>query len=253
MAPPPFSQSSLAHVPLVFLDLTPAEVTPPTPPSFSQSPPVHKPPIKPEPTEHAHPTMDLISGVSFVGSTSMGGRRKRGCTRAVKLSTINKMLGKKMEINISIKEGQSINVVQSTKLSNELGKIDRNILPVKPRCTKLIEEVMQIAFDKLEMLKQSISGSHPMTADKIYDKVPRTRPDYIYGLGVGPHPEGKSSSFISKKRLQKELEQLQKHNQEMKNKIVDIKVQMKLQKAQMELQNAHVECQQKILKVLCAS
>ena len=73
------------------------------------------------------------------------------------------------------------------------------------------------------MLEQSISDGHPMITDQICDKVLGTRLDYVYDLRVGPCLERKSSSFISKKRLQKELEQSQKHNQEMKNEIVDIK------------------------------
>ena len=84
------------------------------------------------------------------------------------------------------------------------------------------------------MLEQSISDGHPMTVDQICDKVLGIIPDYVYGLGVGPHPEEKSSSFMSKKKLQKELEQSQKHNQEMKNEIIDIKMQMKHQQKILE-------------------
>ncbi|KAG1342274.1 hypothetical protein COCNU_05G005030 [Cocos nucifera] len=69
--------------------------------------------------EHIHSTMDSTPTVSSAGSTSMGGQRKRGCTRGVGLSKINKTLGKKMKINISAKEGRPRNVVQSTKLPNE--------------------------------------------------------------------------------------------------------------------------------------
>ncbi|XP_073106500.1 uncharacterized protein [Elaeis guineensis] len=85
------------------------------------------------------------------GSTSMSGRKKRGCTRGIGLSKINKALDKKMKINISTKEGRSTNAIQSAKLSNELGMIARNILPIKPRWIKLTEVEMQIAFDKLEI------------------------------------------------------------------------------------------------------
>ena len=134
MAPPPSSHSPPAHIPSASLDPIPAEVTPPAPLPFSQSSPIHTPPTELEPIEHAHSTMDLISSVSstgmnryvsiyiqyhlnifklifllllayLVGSTSMDGRRKRGCTRGVGLSKINKVLGKKMKINISTKEG----------------------------------------------------------------------------------------------------------------------------------------------------
>ena len=91
----------------------------------------------------------------------------------------------------------------------------------------------------MQVLEQSISDGHPIIADQICDKILRTRPDYVYGLGVGPHLEGKSFFFMFKKRLRKELEQSQKHNEEMKNEIVDIKAQ--------------IERQQKILEALCAS
>nr|XP_010906431.1 uncharacterized protein LOC105033363 [Elaeis guineensis] len=88
---------------------------------------------------------------------SMGGRKKRGCTRGVGLNKINNVLDKKMEINISTKEGRPTNAVQSVKLSNELGMIVRNILPVKPRWTKLTEVEMQITFDKLKQ-KLDVKG-----------------------------------------------------------------------------------------------
>ena len=100
--------------------------------------------------------------------------------------------------------------------------------------------------EMMQVLEQSISDGYPMTVDQICDKVLRTRSDYIYGLEVGPRLEEKSSSFMSKKRLQKKLEQSQQQNQEMKNEFVDIKVQM-------ELQKAHMEHQQRILEALCAS
>ena len=42
----------------------------------------------------------------------------------------------------------------------------------------------------MQVVEQSISDGHPMTPDQIYDKVLETRSDYVYGLGVGPRPEG---------------------------------------------------------------
>ncbi|XP_073117599.1 uncharacterized protein [Elaeis guineensis] len=157
MGPPPSSQLPSAHVPLASLDPTPPEVAPPAPPPSSQLPQVHTSHTELEPIDHTHPVMDVTPDVSSIGSTSMDGCKKRGCTRGIGLSKTNKALGKKIEINISTKEGRPTNAIQSVKLSNKLGIIARNIFSVKPRWSKLTEVEMQIAFDKLDQ-KLDVKG-----------------------------------------------------------------------------------------------
>ena len=78
-------------------------------------------------------------------------RGKRGRTRGKGLKKINKAAGKKMKIQIDLEQGRPVDRVQSAKLSNQLGFISRECIPVPKKWSDVKEDVLNLAKDHLEV------------------------------------------------------------------------------------------------------
>ncbi|KAM3216427.1 hypothetical protein P3L10_025868 [Capsicum annuum] len=120
-------------------------------------------------------------------------RKGRGRTRGKGLEKMKKAMGSKMKIEIPIGKGRPTKPIQSTKLSNELGIIARNFLPLPNKWKELTREDKDAALirchNNMNDLKALYtSGESSMTIDEIVDVVLGTKSGYIKGLGYGPKP-----------------------------------------------------------------
>ena len=64
---------------------------------------------------------------------------------------MNKAIGKKLKITIDAEKGRPINRVQSTKLSNQLGFISRECIPVPTKWRDMDDDNFNLAMDHLEV------------------------------------------------------------------------------------------------------
>ena len=64
---------------------------------------------------------------------------------------MNKAIGKKLKITIDTKKGRPINRVQSAKLSNQLGFISRECIPVPTKWRDMDDDDFNLAMDHLEV------------------------------------------------------------------------------------------------------
>ena len=64
---------------------------------------------------------------------------------------MNKAIGTKLKITIDTKKGRPINRVQSTKLSNQLGFISRECIPVPTKWRDMDDDDFNLAMDHLEV------------------------------------------------------------------------------------------------------
>ena len=64
---------------------------------------------------------------------------------------MNKAIGKKLKITIDVEKGRPINRVQSAKLSNQLGFISRECIPVSTKWRDMEEDNVNLVMDHLEV------------------------------------------------------------------------------------------------------
>ena len=64
---------------------------------------------------------------------------------------MNKATGKKLKITIDAEKGRPINRVQSAKLSNQLGFISRECIPVPTKWRDMEDDDFNLAMDHLEV------------------------------------------------------------------------------------------------------
>lgn len=80
-------------------------------------------------------------------------KRVRGKTRGKDLERINKASKTLMPIEIVKDKGRPIEAKQSAKLTNELGIIARNLIPVPTKWKALKDEDKHVAFERLGVRK----------------------------------------------------------------------------------------------------
>ena len=64
---------------------------------------------------------------------------------------MNKATGKKLKITIDAEKGRPINRVQLAKLSNQLGFISRDSIPVPTKWSDMDDDDFNLAMDHLEV------------------------------------------------------------------------------------------------------
>ncbi|KAF3678755.1 hypothetical protein FXO38_03080 [Capsicum annuum] len=147
-------------------------------------------------------------------------------------------MGSKMKIEISTGKGRPTKPIQSTKLSNELGIIAQNFLPLPNKWKELTREDKYATLirchgekehegvepDRIEFYKHThytkqhdrfersiTSGESSMTIDEIIDVVLGINSGYIKVLGYGPKP---NTTRATQRRMAELENSLKKAKQE---------------------------------------